>query len=88
MSAGLALAVLTPSAAQAPDELDVMSSGGFTAAYQELAGAFTAATGIELRTVYGASMGGATRARIDRLPKRSTQASTTRPSSSMAGTDA
>ena len=69
VSAGLALAVLTPSAAQAPDELDVMSSGGFTAAYEELSGAFTATTGIELRAVYGASMGGAATSIPSRLQR-------------------
>ncbi len=59
LASALALTMVAPGAAQPTGHLDVMSSGGFTAAYQELSGAFTAATGIELRTVYGASMGGA-----------------------------
>ena len=39
--------------------LGVMSSGGFTAAYQALSQMFTRSTEIGLNTVYGASMGGA-----------------------------
>ncbi len=38
--------------------IDVMSSGGFSAAYQVLSAGFTADTRITLNTVYGASMGG------------------------------
>ena len=55
MAAGTLLA-----APSQPDVgLDVMSSGGFTAAYQELSTTFSNQTGIDLQTVYGASMGGA-----------------------------
>ena len=39
--------------------LEVMSSGGFTAAYQALSQMFTRNSEIDLNTVYGASMGGA-----------------------------
>ena len=39
--------------------LDVMSSGGFSAAYQVLSAEFSRNTQITLNTVYGASMGGA-----------------------------
>ena len=39
--------------------IEVMSSGGFSAAYAVLSAEFTANTGITLNTVYGASMGGA-----------------------------
>ncbi len=59
LMSALALAAIALPRAQPATGLDVMSSGGFTAAYQELAVAFTAATGIELRTIYGASMGDA-----------------------------
>ena len=41
------------------NSLDVMSSGGFTAAYQALAPEFTSETNTKLNTVYGASLGGA-----------------------------
>jgi molybdate transport system substrate-binding protein len=44
---------------QSVDQLDVMSSGGFTAAYGTLSTTFTAETGIALNTAFGASMGGA-----------------------------
>lgn len=50
-------------------ELNVMSSGGFTAAYQVLAPAFTEATGVRLETVYGASMGGAPESIPSRLER-------------------
>ncbi len=40
-------------------EIDVMSSGGFSAAYRVLSPEFTRQTQIVLNTVYGASMGGA-----------------------------
>jgi molybdate transport system substrate-binding protein len=46
--------------------LEVMSSGGFTAAYQILSPEFSEKTGIEINTVYGASMGGAPSS----IPKR------------------
>ncbi len=45
--------------AQAARELRVVTSGGFTAAYNVLAPAFEAETGIRLHTEYGASSGGA-----------------------------
>lgn len=54
---------------QSPVVLDVMSSGGFTAAYQTLSSAFTAQTGTELNTVYGASMGGAPTSIPNRLDR-------------------
>jgi len=40
-------------------QLEVMNSGGFTAAYQILSSEFIGESKIELNTVYGASMGGA-----------------------------
>ena len=40
-------------------ELEVMSSGGFSAAYIVLSREFSDQTHIDLKTVYGASMGGA-----------------------------
>lgn len=55
----LAAAVLLGASSQSADRLDVMSSGGFTAAYRTLSTTFTAETGIALNTAYGASMGGA-----------------------------
>jgi molybdate transport system substrate-binding protein len=50
----------------AADEVHVMSSGGFTEAYQILAPQFEAQTGITLVTEYGASSGGAQ----DSIPMR------------------
>lgn len=47
-------------------EIKVMSSGGFTAAYQELVPAFERETGNKVSTSYGASMGGAP----DSIPSR------------------
>ena len=47
-------------------QIDVMSSGGFTAAYRTLAPDFTEMSGVTLRTAYGASMGGAP----DSIPSR------------------
>lgn len=47
-------------------EIHVMTSGGFTAAYNELRPAFEARTGYRVRTAYGASMGNAT----DSIPSR------------------
>ncbi|MDA1091885.1 MAG: substrate-binding domain-containing protein [Acidobacteria bacterium] len=55
--------------AQSTVRLAVMSSGGFTAAYAELTALFTANTGIEVDTVYGASMGGATSSIPSRLDR-------------------
>ena len=53
------LAFTLAAAAPIATELDVMSSGGFTAAYRVLAPEFTRRTSVTLDTVYGASMGGA-----------------------------
>ena len=60
MLAGLWVGVGQPTPANQPKiTLNVMSSGGFTAAYQALSPTFITATKIGLNTVYGASMGGA-----------------------------
>ena len=48
----------TPPPAAGNSVLRVVSSGGFSAAYQELAPLFEAETGISLTTAYGASIGG------------------------------
>ena len=56
----------TSSPAGGARSLDVMSSGGFAAAYEVLAPGFTEASGIRLETAYGASMGGAP----DSIPMR------------------
>ena len=50
--------------------LVVMSSGGFTAAYQVLAPKFEQETGIKLISVYGASSGGASDSIPERLKRR------------------
>ena len=47
-------------------DVNVMSSGGFTAAYQQLVPAFERETGNKVSTAYGASMGGA----ADSIPSR------------------
>ena len=47
-------------------EIKVMTSGGFTAAYEELRPQFEAATGHKVSTAYGASQGGAP----DSIPSR------------------
>ena len=47
-------------------ELHVMTSGGFTAAYNDLRPAFETRTGHQVRTAYGASMGNAN----DSIPSR------------------
>lgn len=49
-----------------PLELSVMTSGGFTAAYDALAPRYERASGDTLRVAYGASMGGAP----DSIPQR------------------
>ena len=49
-----------------PQEIRVVTSGGFTAAYNILAPQFEARTGIRLITEYGASSGGAP----DSIPER------------------
>ena len=68
--AGLVVAGNLLTAASQPDVgLDVMSSGGFTAAYQELSITFSDQTGIDLQTVYGASMGGAPSSGPSRLDR-------------------
>ncbi len=51
-------------------KLEVMSSGGFTAAYQVLSQGFVSEFKIDLNTVYGTSLGGAPSSipkRLDRL---------------------
>lgn len=58
------LALASPPALAA--EIKVMTSGGFTAAYKELAPDFERATGHKITTAYGASMGGAP----DSIPSR------------------
>jgi molybdate transport system substrate-binding protein len=55
----LAASFLFSGVGAAETRVDVMSSGGFTAAYEILGPQFTAQTEITLNTVYGASMGGA-----------------------------
>ncbi|GLU33611.1 substrate-binding domain-containing protein [Trinickia caryophylli] len=50
-------------------ELDVMSSGGFTAAYKQLGPKFTAATGNTLDTTLGPSMGNSPQAIPNRLAR-------------------
>jgi molybdate transport system substrate-binding protein len=52
--------------AQAADVVRVVTSGGFTAAYNELAPRFEELSGITLETQYGASSGGAS----DSIPER------------------
>ena len=53
-------------APQATSEIKVITSGGFTAAYNILGPEFETATGISLITAYGASSGGA----VDSIPSR------------------
>jgi molybdate transport system substrate-binding protein len=63
----LAMAVFAFGTAQAhAEEIRVMTSGGFTAAYDILGPQFQTATGIMLVTAYGASSGGAP----DSIPER------------------
>jgi len=59
----LGLGAATPALA---DEIRVVSSGGFTAAYNQLVPLFEAATGHTVVTAYGASMGTA----ADAIPSR------------------
>ena len=47
-------------------QVHVMTSGGFTAAYNELTPQFERSTGMQVRTAYGASMGAAS----DSIPSR------------------
>jgi molybdate transport system substrate-binding protein len=55
--------------AQSDMTLNVMSSGGFTVAYQTLSETFTQKTQIVLNTVYGSSMGGASTSIPSRLAR-------------------
>lgn len=55
-----------PVAPVAPVEIHVMTSGGFTAAYNELRPAFEKQSGHTVKTAYGASMGKA----VDAIPSR------------------
>jgi len=64
-----ALLSITLASAQPTQTLTVMTSGGFTAAYQALAPEFTRNTQINLITVYGASMGGAPSSIPNRLAR-------------------
>jgi molybdate transport system substrate-binding protein len=52
--------------AAASDDIHVMTSGGFTAAYNDLRPAFERSSGRTVKTAYGASMGNAT----DSIPSR------------------
>jgi molybdate transport system substrate-binding protein len=61
----LVLALLSATAAAAQD-LHVMTSGGFTAAYRELLPQFEGTSGITVATAFGASLGGAP----DSIPSR------------------
>lgn len=65
--APLLLACLTTVAQAA--ELNVMTSGGFTAAYQQLAPGYTAASGDTVQTILGPSMGKAPEAIPNRLAR-------------------
>jgi molybdate transport system substrate-binding protein len=68
LSAGLLSTALTATNAQAA-ELHVMSSGGFTAAYQTLGPKFAASTGNTLDTILGPSMGQSPQAIPNRLAR-------------------
>ena len=61
-----ACAAAAASGAALAAEIRVMTSGGFTAAYNELVPAFERATGHQVLTAYGASMGSA----ADSIPSR------------------
>src|SRR4051794_13943875 len=54
----IALTVILVAAPARADEIHVMVSGGFTAAYKVLVAEWEKATGHTVATVYGASMGG------------------------------
>lgn len=56
----------TPVTPVTPVEIHVMTSGGFTAAYNELRPAFEKQSGHTVKTAYGASMGKA----VDAIPSR------------------
>lgn len=62
----LALAALLLAGCASTAEIKVMTSGGFTAAYDELRPQFEKATGHKVSTAYGASQGGAP----DSIPSR------------------
>ena len=49
-------------------EINVMTSGGFAAAYDELRPAYERLSGSVVKTAYGSSMGGATDFLADRRP--------------------
>ncbi|WP_210251337.1 substrate-binding domain-containing protein [Aureimonas psammosilenae] len=59
-------ALLAVSGASLAAEVDVMASGGLTAAYKELVPGFEKASGHSVKSAYGASQGGAT----DSIPSR------------------
>lgn len=65
----LAAATLAAALPAHADELRVMISGGFTAAYQQLGPGFTAATGDTLDTIPGPSMGQSKEAIPNRLAR-------------------
>lgn len=68
-----ALASTVSTSCEAPDvKLQVITSGGFAAAYQQLAPQFSALSGIEIETSFGSSSGGAPDSIPERL-KRSEQ---------------
>jgi len=69
LAAILAATAVLGASSQPVVQIDVMSSGGFTAAYEALSTTFTAQTGIALNTVYGASMGGAASSIPSRLDR-------------------
>jgi molybdate transport system substrate-binding protein len=69
LAAILAAAAVLGASSQPVVQLDVMSSGGFTAAYEALSTTFAVQTGIALNTVYGASMGGAASSIPSRLDR-------------------
>lgn len=56
----------TPPTTTATGDIHVMTSGGFTAAYNELRPGFERSSGRSVKTAYGASMGNAT----DSIPSR------------------
>lgn len=67
--AAMSFACLAFSTAARADELTVMTSGGFTAAYQLLGPQYAAASGNTLHTVLGPSMGKAPEAIPNRLDR-------------------
>src|ERR1044071_2410600 len=62
----VALVIATPLAA---DEIKVVTSGAFTAAYNELAPQFERATGHKITTAFGASIGPGRDAIANGLPR-------------------